>query len=207
VKRPRSGGTASGRKSRGALTRRRRKGRLLPWVIGICVVAAVLAFAWKFATEVRKPAPGRKPTVEKKPVLLYFSDGEGQSLVGEKRDIPRHEKTEDEAKELVAELARGSRGKLIPTLPSAAKLLGFRIDPEGRATADFNRSLVKDHPGGSSAELLTVYSIVQTLTHRFPEIRSVRILVEGKAAETLAGHLSLDRPFAPRPDLVAGKKG
>jgi germination protein M len=206
VKRTRSSG-AAGRKSRGAGSRRRRRGRLLPWVVGICVVAAVLVFAWKFATEVRKPEAGRKPTVEKNGVLLYFSDGEGQSLVGEKRAIRRHERAEEEAKALIAELARGSRGKLIPTLPPTAKLLSFRIDPEGRATADFNRSLAQDHPGGSSAELLTVYSIVQTLTHRFPEIRSVRILVEGKVAETLAGHLSLDRPFAPRPDLVAGKKG
>ena len=168
-------------------------------MVGICVVAAVLVFAWKFATEVRKPEPVRKSTAEKKQSLLYFSDGEGQSLVGENREIRRHEKVEEEAKALIAELARGSRGKLIPTLPPTTKLIGFRMNQEGRATADFSRSLAQDHPGGSSAETLTVYAIVQTLSHRFPEIRSVRILIEGRAGRALTG--------APLPWIVRSPPG
>ncbi len=138
---------------------------------------------------------------EKKEVVLYFSDSESQYLVGEKRKISKKNDLREEGKETIHELIKGPRGKLIPTLPSRTKLLNLQIHG-GRARVNFNSTLTTDHPGGSSAELMTVYSIVNTLTSNFPQIKQVQILVNGKPIETITGHLSLREPILPKPDLI-----
>ncbi len=138
---------------------------------------------------------------EKKEVVLFFSDSESQYLMGEKRKISKKNDLREEGRETIQELINGPRGKLIPTLPSRTKLLNLQVHGE-RARVNFNSALTTDHPGGSSAELMTVYSIVNTLTFNFPQIKRVQILVNGKSIETIAGHLSLKEPILPKPDLI-----
>ena len=139
---------------------------------------------------------------EKKVVTLYFSDPEGEYLVGEKRKILKRRELKEEATETITELIKGPRGKLIPTLPSRTKLLSLQLDERGLAKVNFNKALSKDHPGGSSAEIMTLYSIVNSLTFNFPQIKRVQILIQGEAGETIAGHLSLEQPVSPNPGLV-----
>jgi len=135
-------------------------------------------------------------------IALYFSDQEGEHLVGEKREILKREDVEEEAKDVITGLIKGPRGKLIPTLPPQTKLLGLELGENGVAKVNFDKALSKGHPGGSSAEIMTVYSIVNSLTLNFPRIKRVQILIEGKAAETIARHLSLGRAISPKPDLI-----
>ena len=139
---------------------------------------------------------------KKKSVVLYFSDGEGELLVGEKRALSQGGSLQEEAKETVVELIHGPKGKLIPTLPSKTKLIALQVDDQGLAKVNFSRALTQDHPGGSSAEIMTVYSVVNSLALNFPEIKRVQILVEGKEIETITGHLSLNRPTGPNPNLI-----
>ena len=106
--------------------------------------------------------------VERKEVLLYFSDSEGEYLIGEKREILKKKIVKEEAKEVVIELIKGPKVKLIPTLPPRTKLLTLQINDAGVARVNFNPALSKDHPGGSSAEMMTVYSIVNSLALNFP---------------------------------------
>jgi hypothetical protein len=49
---------------------------------------------------------------------------------------------------------------------------------------------------------MTVYSVVNSLTTNFPQIKRVQILVEGKEIESIAGHLSLTKPIASKADLI-----
>jgi len=139
---------------------------------------------------------------EKKGILLYFSDGESEYLIGEKREILKRDEIEEEAKDAINELIKGPKGKLIPTLPTQTKLLSLELGEDGVAKVNFNKALSKDHPGGSSAEIMTLYSVVNSLTLNFPQIKRVQILIEGKGVETIAGHLSLKKPIPPNPDLI-----
>lgn len=140
--------------------------------------------------------------VEKKEVLLYFSDSEGEYLIAEKRPILKKNEVKEEAKETILELIKGPKGKLIPTLPPRTKLLTLQINDAGVAKVNFSSPLSKDHPGGSSAEMMTVYSIVNSLALNFPQIKRVQILIDGKSIETITGHLSLRQPISPKPDLI-----
>jgi spore germination protein GerM len=144
----------------------------------------------------------RTPLRERKIVTLYFSEEEGEYLTGEKREISNRESVQEEAKEVIHELINGPREKLIPTLPPRTKLLALQISDAGVAKVNFSLSLAKDHPGGSSAEMMTVYSIVNSLAFNFPQIKRVQILIDGKPIETITGHLLLKRPVSPKFDLV-----
>jgi spore germination protein GerM len=151
---------------------------------------------------VKKPVVVKEQKKEEKNVILYFSDEDEEYLIGEKNRITKKDRVEEEAKELVAELIRGPRGKLIPTLPPQTRLISLHVDEEGLAKVSFSRAFTADHPGGSSAEIMTVYSIVNSLTTNFPQIKRVQILVEGKEIESIAGHLSLMKPISSKADLV-----
>jgi hypothetical protein len=144
----------------------------------------------------------RRILSEKKEVLLYFSDSEGEYLIGEKRKILGKNEAEEEAKETIVELIKGPKGKLIPTLPPRSRLLTLKISDAGVAKVNFNAALSRDHPGGSSAEMMTVYSIVNSLALNFPRIKRVQILIDGKPIETITGHLSLRQSIPPKPDLI-----
>lgn len=136
--------------------------------------------------------------VDKIPVVLYFADEQG-NLVAEKRDIP---KVDGIARMTINELTKGpgEDSALLPTIPPGAQLKDINIT-DGLCTVDFNGALKENHPGGSSGELLTVYSIVNTLT-QFPTIERVQILVDGQTINTLAGHLDLSVPLERHNDIV-----
>lgn len=139
---------------------------------------------------------------EKQAITLYFSEEEGEYLVGEKREISKKGRVEEEAREALTELIKGPKGALIPTLPLRTKLLTVQIDESGLARVNFDQTLSKEHPGGSSAEMMTIYSIVNSLTLNFPEIKSVQILIDGRAVDSIAGHISLKQPISANPKMV-----
>lgn len=142
----------------------------------------------------------------KREVTLYFSDQEAEYLIGEKRGIKKREEVEEEAQELIRELIKGPKGRLLATVPSRTRLISLHVDEKGVARVNFSKALSKDHPGGSSAEMMTVYSVVNTLVLNFPGIKRVQFLVEGKEIESITGHLSLSQPMGSKPDLI-GKSG
>ncbi|MBS4026045.1 MAG: GerMN domain-containing protein [Clostridia bacterium] len=133
-------------------------------------------------------------------LTLFFSDPLGQYLVKEERVIP---KVEGIGRSAVNELIKGPNlaSNLMPTVPDNTILLDINVKQEEKlAIVDFSRALVENHMGGSSAEALTVYSIVNTLT-QFPTVERVQILVNGQYVETIAGHLDVSKPLT-RNDLL-----
>ena len=183
-----------------------KKGRGSKILFPLILIGIGLSMLFLFRREILntfKPwSEKREVEREKKMVTLYFSDPEGEYLVGEKREILKRPEVKEEAEETITELIKGPKGRLIPTLPSRTKLLSLQLGEKGLAKVNFNKVLSKDHPGGSSAEIMTLYSIVNSLTFNFPQIKRVQILIQGEAGETLAGHLSLEQPVPPNPGLV-----
>lgn len=188
----------------------RKKGGIGKFLVFLIIVGMGLFLAYHFRQEIMdflRPLSAKKPekkiaVKEKKVVTLFFSEEEGEYLVGEKREIPKRDRVEEEARETIAELIRGPQGAFIPTVPARAKLLTLQIDAQGLAKVNFDQTLSREHPGGSSAEMLTLYSIVNSLTLNFPQIKRVQILIDGKAVESIAGHISLKQPVSFNPSIV-----
>src|SRR4030066_231442 len=63
---------------------------------------------------------------------------------------------------------------------------------------------------GEKREIPTLYSILNSLSLNFPQIKRVQILIDGKAVESIAGHISLKQPVSFNPSIVkkmAKKRG
>ena len=78
--------------------------------------------------------------------------------------------------------------KLLAIFPKETKVLGFRLK-NGIAYVNLNHSATQLNVG-SSVEVLAVASIVNILT-KFPDAFRVKLLIEGKEVESLAGHVDL----------------
>ncbi|MBC7345521.1 MAG: GerMN domain-containing protein, partial [Clostridia bacterium] len=122
-------------------------------------------------------------------ITLYFSSPDGDALVPETRNV---KKSSSIARVAMEELIKGPtvESGLLPTIPKGSRLRDINIRPDGLARVDFTSELIANHKGGSMAENLTVYSIVNTLCE-FPTVKQVQILVDGKVVETIAGHVSI----------------
>jgi len=131
-------------------------------------------------------------------VNLYFSDSQAMYLVPEKRKISI---TPSLAKQAVIELIKGPTiSSLYPTIPEGTQVNEVYI-ADDIAYVDLSEEVFKNHPGGSSGELMTVYSMVDTLTEISP-IRGVQILVAGNERESLVGHVDISRPLLRDEDWI-----
>ncbi len=96
---------------------------------------------------------------------------------------------------IVEALIKGPQKGLVRTIPAGTELSAIYIDPDNVCYVDLSESVTKKHPGGTNSELLTIYSVVNSLILNVSEIKQVKILIEGNEAPTLAGHINLQFPF------------
>jgi hypothetical protein len=132
---------------------------------------------------------------EKAKVDLFFADDQNY-LRAEQRTVPHPPDPAVFGRVIIESLISGPRGELVRTIPEKTALKAFYVAKDGASYADFTEAISKNHPGGSSSELVTIYSIVNSVVMNIPEIKSVKILIEGKESGTLAGHIDLGSPFS-----------
>jgi flagellar basal body-associated protein FliL len=176
-------------------------------LLSVIVVASVVFLAIFFITLFDHPPAAGKHTAAKKrdrqEVTLFFSDSNERFLVPEKRFIPKESEPEEQAKEMIKALVAGSKTGLVNTFPEKAELQGVSREGDDALSVNFRESLVANHPGGSAAEMATVYSLTNTLTTNLPTIKKIRILINGKEKESLKGHIGLHNPFMMNRELIA----
>jgi germination protein M len=149
------------------------------------------------------PGPGAVAPGETGSVDLYFADADGRRLAIERRAIAPGT-PEETIRAVAQELILGPRdAALTPTLPPSAAVRAVFLR-DGIATVDFTSPVSTAHPGGSWNEVLSVYSVVNSVAANVAGVERVQILVEGRESETLAGHMVLDRPLSPQPRLLDG---
>ena len=161
-------------------------------IAALTLIAGIIALAWLAG------GPSEKET---KDITVFFSDEDGLYLKAEKQTIEKGS-PDAEAAQAVEALIKGPLdAKSGKTLPNGTKLLSVKIDG-AVAIVDLSPEVIKNHEGGSSGELQTVYSIVNTLALNFPAIKEVQILVDGRKEETIAGHIDITAPLGPDRKLV-----
>ncbi|MBN1272496.1 MAG: GerMN domain-containing protein [Candidatus Aminicenantes bacterium] len=148
-------------------------------------------------TEYESSEPG-----ETQEVTLFFLSEDDDLLHPEIRKIPANADLSGKARRIVEELIRGPQSGLVSPFPRETRLRNFFLTDEGVAYVDFSKEFMNKHLSGSSAEIATVYSVVNTLAFNIDEIKKVFILANGKEQETLGGHVNLSRPFLPFYNLI-----
>ncbi len=131
-----------------------------------------------------------------KPVVhLYFSDKDNSFLKAETRDLFHSDNLSEFGKNIVEALIEGPKTGLMRTIPTDTILKAFYITRDGTAYVDMSDTIRDAHPGGVKSELFTIYSMVNSLTLNIPEIDALKILINGKEAMTLNGHIDARFPF------------
>lgn len=136
-------------------------------------------------------------------VVLFFSSERDSLLHREERELIASSSVEDQARAIVLELLKGSQQEYVSSIPPETRLREVFLTEEGIAYVDFSREIMDKHPSGSSAEISTIYSVVNSLTYNIKSIKKVFILIDGGEKKTLGGHIDLTRPFLPLYDLVS----
>lgn len=188
-----------------AQKKRSRKGRawLLVLAAAIITVIAGIIIIDKYGDLIFRPVIEStiKEPRDVREINIYFVSEDGENLRAEKRSIKKGA-PEDEITEALNALIQGplERG-LSSAMPMGVKLKDVKIK-SATATADFSPEIIKNHPGGSTYEILTIYSIVNTVALNFPQVKEVLILVDGKRTETIAGHIDASIPFEADRSLI-----
>jgi spore germination protein GerM len=129
-------------------------------------------------------------------VTLFFATPSGDGLKREVREIDACGDIVSCGESLFEELLNGPVGELEATLPPSFTLRGITVI-DGLAILDLGKGSVTALEEGSSSEMSAIFSLVNTLSFNFPQIKKVKFLVEGETVETLKGHLDLREPIAP----------
>ncbi len=132
---------------------------------------------------------------EKVIVYLYFANKENTFLIAEERTLFHPDDPVEFGNIIIDALIKGPQKKLMRTIPSTTELRAFYITQNGTAYVDLTETLKDNHPGGSKSEILTIYSIANSLILNIAKINAVKFLIGGHEATTLAGHIDLSTPF------------
>jgi Sporulation and spore germination len=141
-----------------------------------------------------RPSPGAVATRKITARLFYVSE-DGLHLAASEREVMYGETPAEQATHIIEAQLAPAPPPYTSTVPEGTTLRNLFLSGGGVAYVDLSSEVSTGHPGGSLSELFTVYSIVDALTANLPAITSVQILIDGKEADTLAGHVDLRRPF------------
>jgi hypothetical protein len=157
--------------------------------LSFCILPAISSEPDTFATSVTAKKP------EKAIIHLYFANKENSFLIAEKRLLDRPDDQAKMGKLIIESLIEGPNEELMRTIPSDAALRALFVTKNKSAYVDLTKAIREKHPGGCKSEIITIYSIVNSLILNIPEIDTVKILIDGHESMTLAGHIDLRFPL------------
>jgi germination protein M len=138
------------------------------------------------------PQPVKQEKIAK--INIYFAGKQAEKLIAEKRELNYENKTLPEL--AIEELIKGPKSpESYKTIPEGTVLLSLKVEGD-LATIDFSKEFRDNHWGGSAGEIMTIYSVVNTLAE-LEGIDRVKFILEGKEIESLKGHLDLTKPISP----------
>jgi hypothetical protein len=173
-------------------------------IIGVAVLLAITfgmsVYVWQMrgrVDRVKAPPTSTQPVAppvsgSTEQVTLYVAYDDAGILRPKVARIPLPVGRQERATELLRALLTLYEDKVSPHPLAAGSEIRdvYLVDP-GLAVIDVNAAFADSHRSGVLVEELTVVSLVETLSANVPGITRVKILVEGRERDTLAGHVDL----------------
>ncbi len=189
-------------------------------IAGVAVAVIVLSWAMFAALSwlLRRPVPGSEattvprvtapaggnPAAPRINATIYFASEDGQRLVSVQQEVPLAGSVVEQARAILeAQFSAKPPESLTVTIPEGTGVRGLYVSSQNDVFVDLEPTVRSKHPGGSMQELLTVYTIVNALLTNLPTLQQVQILIDGREADTLAGHVDLRRPLKKNDNLLA----
>jgi hypothetical protein len=136
-------------------------------------------------------------------VALYFP-GPGGRLLREERSIEGSTDPSRVASHIVEALLEGPHSeKSFRPFPEGIGIDEVHVTGDGVAYVNLVSAGNPTPPFvGSTVEMLTLYSLVNSVVENVPGARSVVVLWNGRQPRTFGGHIDTTRPLLPAPDLA-----
>ncbi|BCS54888.1 GerMN domain-containing protein [Geobacter sp. SVR] len=163
---------------------------LIPFLVVALVFGLLIWQRYRASRQTITPPHIQQPSGLHTAVLFFVADG--TSLAREARQLDPCEDAEACAREVLEELFYGPVGELDDAFPEGAVPQDVHFSGN-TAVVDLDRAFADQMPSGSSAEMMAVYSIVNTLCVNFPQITQVKLNIGGAHLK----HLDLSAPLAP----------
>ncbi len=125
--------------------------------------------------------------------FVYYADKQKTGLKSIKKRFAATLDSHELGMEILKTLIAGPQLVHLEAIwPEDTKINSFFITDEGKAYIDLDleQGMIEDMD--TWTEFLAIYSMVNSLTVNIPEIKMVKILIQGKDALTLAGHIDLE---------------
>jgi hypothetical protein len=180
--------------------RRNGRDRRLGWGgwLGIGIIALVLVvIVWLLRTPVPssfapEPEAKREELAPLGAYELFFGDARAEGLQREVRYLARRNELEDDARTAIEALIAGSLDGGISPWPAATALEDLFVSTGGVVYVNFDGGVRAAAPAGDYIEWLLAASLTRTLCANFPELRGVRILIDGESSGRLIRRMPLD---------------
>ena len=189
----------------------------IAFAVLLAAVLGLSGYMWRLKRHAAHAAPivvpahvAPPPTGPKEQVTLYVANDDRGMLVPRGATIPLPQGRQERAQEVLRALMSAYLAEDSPhTVVEGSEIRNVYLVDPGLAVVDTNAAFANGHRSGILVEELTVVSIVQTLSANVPGINRVKILVDGKERETLAGHADLSSTYdtVNVQQLVEGMRG
>jgi hypothetical protein len=126
---------------------------------------------------------------------LFYVDSDGGELVPVSREVPLGGTPGEQATRIVEAQLQAAPSGMYSPIPAGTTVRAVYLTAKGEAFVDLSHEIVTGHTGGSLDEALTVFALVDAVTVNLPDVSGVQVLVDGKEADTLAGHIDLRHPL------------
>src|SRR5215469_2049884 len=180
--------------------------RQLIFAVAVLLIGALALFVYALrmrgrvaqvpatAEDLRPVAPPVAGATER--VALFIAWDDAGALHPQSATIPLPANRQQRAEELLRALLRAYQDKNSPhPIPPGSDIRSVYLVDPGLAVIDLNAAFANGHRSGVLEEELTVTSLIQTLAANVPGILKVKILVDGKDRDTLAGHADLSTTY------------
>lgn len=124
---------------------------------------------------------------------LYYPIDNRIDLVEKK--VPRRTKQMAMAGAVIEEYFKGPGNGKYSQIPQNVKLLGLYKDSSQMLYVDLSDELRRNFQGDALTEYLLLKGVYESLISNLQDVQDIKILIEGKEAETLGGHLYLKYPL------------
>ena len=130
-------------------------------------------------------------------VTLYVASDADGSLRRSQENLALPQERSERARAVLRRLfGKYSQGSSTHPIGAGSDVRDVFLMAGNTAIVDTSAPFADSHPSGVLVEELTIASIVNTLNANDPQITRVKILVDGKERDTLAGHADLRRFYS-----------
>lgn len=142
-------------------------------------------------------------TATERRLRLYFP-GPAGLLVAEERELPPTPDRRERIRAVAGSVLAGpTAGELMAPFGGDVELGSVHVSADDVVFLDLLSSEPSPPPSGSRDEMLSVFSLVNSVLLAVPDLEGVVLLWNGQQRPTFAGHLDTARPLSAKLDLVA----